>query len=423
MIVTIEKLIFGGQGLARKDGQVIFVWGGLPGEEVEIEVLKKKKNFVEGTVTRVIKPSPFRVNARDDHFDSCSPWQVMTLEEENRWKKEIALETYKRNGNIEIGDREIGDIKTDEHEYEYRNKMEYNFVFDEQNKPSLAFHKRGTHRLRPVEKCALSEPALQEASERIIEWLRKETIPFGTLKSLIVRSDTRGKAVAALFVKQPFLPAQEYPIDSSLVGFEMYLSDYRSPASVPTELLARAGNPILENTINGVQLQCGLLSFFQINPPVFELALQDIAPHLGQGRVIDYYSGVGAISLALHGSYSEAVLIEENVEASTFAKKNVELNGFTNITVVNSLAEKAEADIRATDTVIVDPPRTGLHPDMVKTLLDKQPHKIIYVSCGLDTQARDIGLLKQAYTPVFWKLYNFFPHTPHIEGLCVLEKR
>ncbi len=429
MVVTIEKLIFGGQGLARHDGQVVFVWGALPGEEVEIEILKKKKGFIEGIVKKVLTPSPHRVAPVDEHFDSCSPWQVMSFDEENRWKKEIAIETYRRNGNFEISDTKIDSIATDGVEYGYRNKMEYNFVFDTENKPHLAFHHRGAHRLRAIEECALATPEIQEGSKRIIEWLQKEKLPFGTLKSLVVRSDTRKKVSAALFLKRREVVGQNFHASAVKnlpggLGLEVYYSDYRSPASVPTELLGQYGEPTLESELGGVKLRYGLLSFFQINVPVFVKALADIRHHITGGRVVDYYSGVGAISLALHGAYEEALLIEENPEAAQFAKHNAEINGFTNITVERALAERSDTSIKPHDTVILDPPRTGLHGDMVEKLLTIRPKTIIYLSCGLDTHARDIALLckRDAYSPAAWKLYNFFPRTPHIEGLCILKR-
>lgn len=438
MIVKIEKLIFGGQGLGRVDNKVVFVWGALPGEEVEIDVLKKKKNFIEGIVKRVIAPSPFRVQPIDDHFDSCSPWQIMSFAEENKWKKEIAIETYKKNGNISaLGGEIVGnsetvrnseeiagniEIATDSVEFGYRNKMEYNFTFNEKNEPSLAFHHRGTHRLRAITNCALAHPAINQAGESIIEWLKNEQLPFGTLKSLVLRVDTNGRVAAGLFLKQRVVFKNAAPTEGVLAGMQVYLSDYRSPASVPTELMHSFGNVVLESEINKVKLQFGLLSFFQINMPIFEVALRDIEVHLTGGRVVDYYCGVGSIALALHGKYKEALLIEENAEAAAFAQKNIELNNFKNVTVEHSLAEKSTTQITSTDTVIVDPPRIGMHKDMVAMLLKKEPQKIIYLSCGLDTQARDIALLSTKYKPTFFKLYNFFPRTPHIEGLCVLEK-
>ena len=309
----------------------------------------------------------------------------------------------------------------------------------------MAFHDRGTHWLRPIERCSLGTEIIQKASEQIVDNLRRMKVPITALKSLIVRSDDSDKAVAGLFVKDrdfcnkyrqlPFAPSwkegdNEYPPlpergsggSGSLKGLQIYYSNPLSPASVATELLFSSGESELECKLNGVKLKFGLMSFFQINPSIFEEALKAIGKHLDGGRVVDYYSGVGAISLSLHGKYKEALLIEENDEASKFAEENIRLNKFENVTVQNVLAENANAEIAEDDTVILDPPRAGLHTDMIKHLLKKQPRKIIYLSCGLDTHARDISFLSVKYRPVDWKLFNFFPRTPHIEGLCVLSR-
>jgi 23S rRNA (uracil1939-C5)-methyltransferase len=421
MQVTIEKLVFGGQGLGRVDNQVIFVWGGLPGETVEIKVIKKKKNFVEGVVINVLTPSPDRIKPAEDHYLSCSPWQTMSFEKENEWKKLIAEETYGRLAGLK--DLKLELVKG-KNEYGYRNKMEYNFTLDKSGNISLAFHNRGTHQLYALEKCVLADKKIQESSAEIVNKLNTHHVPLAAVKSLVVRSDDNGVA-AVLFVNDRSF-VEKYPKLSEndfIKGWQIYYSNPFSPASVPTELLHESGKAELEYELNGIKLKCGLLSFFQINPPVFEEALKDISDHLSSGRVVDYFSGVGAIGLSLHAKYKEAVLIEENSEAAEFAEKNIKKNGLKNVTVINSLSEKANAKIGEDDTVILDPPRTGLHKDLIIEMLKFHPKKIIYLSCGLDTHARDISVLSTIYKPIFWKLYNFFPHTPHIEGLCVLERK
>lgn len=420
MKVTIEKLVFGGQGLSRTEGKVVFVWGGLPGEEVEIKIIKKKKNFIEGVVEKVLVPSPDRVAPLDDHYLSCSPWQTMTYTKENEWKKLIAEETYSRIAGLKDLNLEIIAPKK---EIAYRNKLEYNFAVGKDGGVSLSFHDRGTHWLHPIGSCTLGSEIIQKASEEIVDNFRMKKIPVSILKSLIVRSDSSEKASAALFVKDKnFTNLYTLELTESLKGLQIYFSNPQSPASVATELLSSIGDSELECVLNGVRLKFGLMSFFQINPPIFEEALKVIGKHVDGGRVVDYYSGVGAISLALHGKYDSALLIEENQEATDFAEKNVLLNNFKDVTVQNIMAEASNAEIGENDIVILDPPRAGLHADMVKHLLKKQPRKIIYLSCGLDTHARDIALFSAGYRPVDWKLFNFFPRTPHIEGLCVLER-
>jgi 23S rRNA (uracil1939-C5)-methyltransferase len=416
--VKIEKLVFGGQGLGRIVERVVFVTGGYPGETVEFTSTKQKKNFIEGVVSKVLTPSPDRIQAVDDHFMSCSPWQTLKYDAENKWKVEIAKETYQRLAKLDLPDLTIESLSD---EYHYRNKMEYNFYIGEDEILRFAFHDRGTHHLRPIGECALASSEINEAGERVLEFLNNHKVPRRSLKSAIIRSDGAGHSAVALFIKDKIeLSAAELLSDKTL-GVQVYLSDYRSPASVPTELLQTVGQNYLETTIQGIKLRFGLLSFFQINPPIFEKVIDAIRPYVKDEKVVDYYSGVGAIGLSLAREAESVALVEENKEAVELAQHNIEANHITNVKAFQARAEDSLNYITSDSAVIVDPPRTGLHGDVVKKLLSEKPKRIVYLSCGIDTQARDLALLEADYKLVFSKLYNFFPRTPHIESLVVLQ--
>lgn len=157
---------------------------------------------------------------------------------------------------------------------------------------------------------------------------------------------------------------------------------------------------------------------------MFEEALNDIKTFVEEGRsVVDYYSGVGSISIPLRDAIKSCVLVEENGEAVEYAKKNLESNVLSHWQAVCTQSEKALEYITPETTVILDPPRAGLHPRVVKHLLEQKPPRIIYLSCDLATHARDIELLSPCYKPIFLRAYNFFPRTPHIEGLCILDRK
>lgn len=407
--------------MGRVGNKVAFIWGALPGEEVEFQVIRKKKNFIEGVAKNFISTSDKRVEPKCDHYLSCAPWQSLQYSEENKWKEIMAEETYERIAGLK--DLKLK-ILSPQDPYGYRNKMEYNFGINREGKLSFAFHFRGTHNLRPIENCLLADPVVKKASEEVLGWLRQEKVELPELKSLVVRSEKGGKAAAALFVKNRNFKKrlQNFNNFEVLKGLQIYYSYPLSPASNPTELISSTGDHSLEHEINGVKFKFGLLSFFQINLPVFEMALLGISKHINGGRVVDYYCGVGAIGLALHNNWSEALLVEENAEAANYAHANIEANGISNAKALHSFAERAKSPISKEDTVILDPPRAGLHGDLIRELLEKEPKKIIYLSCGLDTHARDISMMLQKYRPVDWQLFNFFPRTPHIEGLCVLER-
>ena len=421
--VTIEKFVFGGQGLARlEDGRVVFVWNALPGEQVEIEILKKKKDYLEAVATKIITPSPYRVDPIDDHFLSTSPWQMIDWEKENEWKVDMATETYSKIADL-ILHANKPEIAFDPNEqYGYRNKMEFSFTELEDGTKSLAFFQRGKKKRIPITSPALASKEINETGQYILDWVNKHNIPMRSLKALIVRHAGE-KSIAALFIKDR-LPFDDFPeLTDTLIGFQLYYSTHKSPASVPTELMYSAGQDYLIQDILGTKLKFGLLSFFQINPPLFEMALKDIAAFLDpKVPVIDFYAGVGAIGLPLSHSREQTILVESNQEAVAYAKENIDINNLNGCEARCIPAEKMTEIISEDKMVILDPPRAGLHHKVISALRAKKPQRIIYLSCNISTQARDMRLLSSEYKISFLKLYNFFPRTPHIEGLVVLDR-
>lgn len=429
--MKIEKLVFGGQGLAREAqtnnkgitfNRTIFVWNALPGEEVEVDYLERKKDTAEAIATQILSPSPDRIPPQEPQFLSTSPWQILKPEAETRLKLEVAVETYGRNGGL-ILQNELPKIISDEaHYFGYRNKIEFSFT-EEDGQMKLAFYGRGSRNKHAVTGSLLAEPIINQTAQEILAWINEVKIPLRSLKALIVRSNGQGEAIAALFIKDK-LEFSHFPTTSAAVlGFHLYYSTHKSPASVPTELLHSTGQDYLIADILGTKLKFGLLSFFQINIPVFIEAVKDIAAFVGpKDTVIDFYSGVGAISLPLAKNRPRTILVESNSEAVAYANENITLNGLTGAEAHCIPAEKITEIIDSTSTIIVDPPRAGLHDKVTLQLLAKLPPRIIYLACDLATQARDIQRLSESYRPVFIKLYNFFPRTPHIEGLVILEK-
>lgn len=420
--MKIEKIVNGGQGLAHTEDLTVFVWNALPGEEVEVQYLSKRKGIAEAVATKIITPSPDRIEPKEAFFLSSSPWQIVKPEAEDILKQAIAVETYGRNGGLILQSEPPKIISDPAHEFGYRNKIEFSFC-EENGQMSLAFFGRGTRVRHAVSGSLLAEPVINEIATTILAWINEVKIPLRSLKSLIIRSNGAGQAIAALFIKDK-LEFTHYPTpDTKLFGFHLYYSTHKSPASVPTALLHSAGQDYLTADILGTKLKFGLLSFFQINIPIFTQAVKDIAAFIGPDQsVLDFYSGVGAISLPLAKNRPRTVLVESNEEAAAYASENIKLNGLTNAEVHCLPAEKITELIDGESTVIVDPPRAGLHDKVTLQLLNKLPPKIVYLACDLATQARDVQRLSEAYHPVFIKLYNFFPRTPHIEGLVILER-
>lgn len=441
--LTIEKLVFGGQGLAHTDdGRVVFVWNALPGETVEAEIIKRKPRYLEAVAKEIITPSAHRRDPREPHYLSSSPWAIMDPAYEAQMKKEIAAELYSKFADYRLESDHLSLVE-DERIYGYRNKIEFSFClvdndgkrvdlgrehhFSQPNPEgttiSLAFYQRGSHVLTPVERSALAEPLLNDVAKDILAWMNAVRIPIKSIKSLVVRSNGNGQTIAALFLKDK-LTFDSYPkLSNELTGFHIYFSTHKSPASVPTEKIYGDGEETLTADILGTKLEFGLQSFFQVNLPIFKRALEDIAAFVHPDEpLVDFYAGVGSIGLPISQSRPSLTMVESNAEAVTFAKENIAKNIRTNAEAFLAPAEEITDKIPTEGAIVVDPPRAGLHPKVTAALLTKAPPKILYLSCGLDTQARDLKLLSERYSVSFLTLYNFFPRTPHIEALAVLER-
>jgi len=417
--LKIEKLVEGGQGISHENEKSFFVWNSLPGELIEIESFNKRKGIFEARAIGVVEPSIHRTEPSEEHFLSCSPWQIMDFDYENEQKISIATENYKRIAKL--SDKEVEDLNinifSDGKQFGYRNKMEFSFIESGGN-ISLAFFSRGQKRKIAIDGCELASPAINRVAQNILEWINNKKLTERNLKAIILRSNKNDEVVAGLFIKDK-LDFDDYPVlNDKFLGFSLYYSTHKSPASVITDTLYQDGQDFLIEEIAGKKFKYGINSFFQVNIPVFEAALKDISDSIhGDSKIVDFYSGVGAIGLCIGADK----LIESNEEAVEFAKDNILSNKMNGSEAVLAPSEKALEYIEEDSTIIFDPPRAGLHQDVIDRILEIKPSRIIYMSCNTATHARDIGLLKDVYDIKFLKLYNFFPRTPHIEAICILE--
>ncbi len=419
--VEIIKLVNGGQGLGFHKGKPVFAWNVLPGETAVVKVTKKKTNYLEGIAVGIRDVSPERIDPEEDHFISCSPWQNMTFDHENHWKREIAKETFKRMGGIELPDLEI---IYDQALFGYRNKTEYSFCVNENSRTiSLAFHRRGTTDLLPIDKCLLAKENTNKVALHILDQLNEVKAPAGDLKSLILRENRQGLVVAVLTVKNKHFQLPGVVCDDILTGFHICPADHLKRAPEPFKPKYSQGSNFITEEIAGKSFTYGPLSFFQVNLDIFEKALSKISAFVeNDAEIVDFYSGVGAIGITLGDKVKSGLLVESDKAASGFAGENIHINGLKNLTARASSSETMLSEIKKDRMIIFDPPRAGLHPRVVGKVLEVLPRRIIYLSCDTATQARDLKMLEQKYKPTFCELYNFFPRTPHIESLVVLER-
>lgn len=424
-IIELTKIVGGGQAIGTlKNGQKCFVWGGLPGENVEVRLTKKKSKLSEAIVERVISPSPDRIDPHDpESYLSTSPWQIMSFAAEQLYKSQLVAEAFELHGVTLPSQPEI---YSDHTEYGYRNKIEFSWFGDTDtisgvDMLDLAFFRRGSRGKVAVDGTSLARPEINKLAREIRDLLRTKPITARNLKTLIIRCDQRGSCVWQLYLKDEIqdlvseteankLPAQ---------GGEIIFSNPKSPASVITKRLAAFGDITLTDTLLDVPFRYSAESFFQINLPIYQRTLGDIAKWIDNREVVDMYSGVGTIGLTIGGE--KVTLVEINEYAVREMRRNID-DLDKKASAILAASESALDYITPDKTIIVDPPRAGLHTNVVDQLLEVLPPRIIYLSCNPVTQARDIAKLLDKYQIAHHTGYNFFPRTPHIENLVVIDK-
>ncbi len=423
--VTLDTIVGGGQTLGTlEDGRKLFTWGGLPGEKVHVQLTKKKSTFVEGIVTEVITKSNERIEPSDpESYLSTSPWQIMSFDAEQHYKAALIEEAFELH-DIVLPDPI--DVFTDGVTSHYRNKVEFSWYGDQSSGTEnlhLAFFRRGSKGKIIVSDSSLLPAPMMRLALEIRDLLQSGGVTARELKTLLIRCDSEKNCVWQLYVKDMpchFLPLFE-GAQLSAKGGEVIYSNPKSPASVITERLASYGNIVLQDTILDIPFRYATEGFFQVNLPVYEQALRDMKQWIPEDKPsVDLYSGVGSIGLTI-GS-SQVTLVEINEHAVREMKRNIaELK--IEATPVLAASEQALDYITQEVTIIVDPPRAGLHEDVVKRLLEMEPSRIVYLSCDPVTQARDVARLAEAYGIRAHRGYNFFPRTPHIEHLVILDLR
>lgn len=411
--VTIEKLVHGGQGLGElPDGRKAFVWNALPGEMVSVRIIKEKKSYVEAIAERILRPSDERIAPLEENYLATSPWQMMTFEAENIYKGQIVEELFRRE-KVNITDYPL--VYSDDRAWQYRNKMEYSFWGDEAGL-HLALHQRGSHGKQIVEGSQLAMPAIDMAARAVCSQLSHINARAGDLKTLVVRASQDGMVVAALYTKLKKFSDLQLP--DGVSGLRIYHSDPKSPASVETSLIYEKGNGVVTDRLLGQSFDYTVNSFFQVNPPVFEHLLKHLKSVIQSPQILDMYAGVGTIGLSV--AHSAVTLVELDATTAMMATRNAK-DSPLETKVMHSSSEQALQAITGDVPVVVDPPRAGLHSKIIQQLLTVKPPSIYYVSCNPATQARDIFLLQQVYAVADFKVYNFFPRTPHIETYAELR--
>ncbi|WP_461303298.1 23S rRNA (uracil(1939)-C(5))-methyltransferase RlmD [Aureisphaera sp.] len=461
IIEDIEVIDAGAKGKSvakAPDGRVVFLNNAVPGDIVTVQTHKKRKSYYEGSAISFQKLSEKRVDPVCDYFGTCGgcKWQSMGYEHQLFYKQKEVENNLTRLGGIEIPD--VSPILGSKEIYMYRNKMEFSFSdskwltreqieSDEtiENRNALGFHIPGMwDKILNIENCHLQKDPSNAIRNFIKNKSEELQIPFfntrkqeGMLRTLMIRTSSTGELMVLIqfFVENETLRVslleavkEQFPEITSL----LYVINGKGNDTIyDQEVICYHGRDHIYEEMEGLKFKINAKSFYQTNSEqAYELykVTRDFASLSGNELVYDLYTGTGTIAQFVAKTAKKVVGIEAVPDAIEAAKENARNNGIENVDffvgdMKNVFNHQFVKDNGHPDVVITDPPRDGMHKDVVAQLLDLNPEKIVYVSCNSATQARDLALMDHAYVVTKVQPVDMFPQTHHVENVVLLEKR
>ncbi|MDC1022455.1 23S rRNA (uracil(1939)-C(5))-methyltransferase RlmD [Schleiferiaceae bacterium] len=450
-----------GKALGRHDERVVFVTGGVPGDVVDVQVTKKRRNYLEGKVIKIHEYSPDRVEPECQYFGICGgcKWQNLDYSKQLEYKEKEVRENLKKIGHVTP--EEFQPILGSTQRYFYRNKLEFSFtdnkwLTQEQLDSGQDFPERrgaGFHipgfwdKVLDIDSCHLQPDPSNAIRNYVRDWAIEKDLPFfharsqeGWLRTLMIRVASTGEVLVLIQFKCEMEQEREALLADVAAAFpkittlQYVINEKQNDTIYDQDIITYSGSGYIEEAMpkysgNGeLRFKIGPKSFYQTNPlqahELYKVAL-DMADIQKDDVVFDLYTGTGTIALFMAEKAKEVVGIELIPEAILDAKTNAMKNGIENATfydgdMKNVFTEDFIAKHGKPNVIITDPPRDGMHADVVQSLLDLEIQKIVYVSCNSATQARDLGLLKEKYEVTKSKAVDMFPQTHHIENVVQL---
>ncbi len=451
--LEITDLAYGGKGIAKIDGFTVFVEQAIPGDRVMARVFKKKKNYAEARIISLLSSSPDRIDAPCAYSGFCGgcKWQFFKYEKQLEYKQRHVAEALNHIGGFK--DVSVHSTRASERIFEYRNKMEFScsdrrwLLPDELGDESidigfaLGLHVPGTfHKVLDIDKCLICPATGNDIVNTVRQYMKKSGRPLYGLRShkgfwrfLMIRHSvafdqwlvnivTSSKDLAVVAPLADLL-CEKFSNIASVVN--NVTAGVASVATGEYEIHL-AGEQCLKEKLGPYKFEISANSFFQTNTRgavALYNTVKEYAQLTGKENVLDLYSGTGTIPIWLSDSANEITGIEIVESAIADAKENCRRNNISNCNFIAGDIRHILADIvQKPDVLIIDPPRTGMHPDVVKQVLALAPEKIVYVSCNPATLARDLGLMKDQYRIIEVQPVDMFPHTYHIEAVAKLDR-
>ncbi|MBV9839589.1 MAG: 23S rRNA (uracil(1939)-C(5))-methyltransferase RlmD [Solirubrobacterales bacterium] len=435
--LTVDSLAYGGAGVARLDGYVVFVHGAIPGDRVRAVVDKRKRSYAEARALEVLEPSAERIAPLAAH--PGAPWQVLPYERQLEAKQSQVQEALRRIARLDS--YELEPIVPASEQWRYRNKLEYSFGADREGRLTCGFHAPGRwDQIVELDDCMLASTPGNAAREQIVRWCREQRLAAydrrtgeGLLRNLVVREGRRtGQLLVRLVTSTGQLErASLAAAAEGLHGLLWTRLDgvAESTQGGETELIAGADR--LDEELAGMRFRISAEAFFQTNTEMAErlygLAIEYAEPH-GSERAYDLYCGIGTIGLLLAPRVAEVWGLELVPEAISDAIANARANEIDNAHFFAGDVRLALRELTGRagrpDLLVVDPPRAGLSQKVVRRLIEAAPRRIVYVSCNPTTLAPNAAQLVEAgYRLRRLRPVDMFPQTPHIECVALLERR
>lgn len=461
ILENVEIIDFAAEGMAiaKHEGKVIFVSHVCPGDVVDLQITRKKNAYMEGRVVKMVSESPNRVTPFCEHFGVCGgcKWQHVPYEMQIAYKQRQVKDNLERIGKVELP--EFMPILGSRQTQYYRNKLEFTFsnkrwmTYEELDASQgvevetngLGFHiPKLFDKVLDIKKCYLQEEFSNQVRLDVKNFALMNGLTFfdlrnkgGLLRNLIIRTASTGeKMLIVVFYEKKMEQINllmehlknTFPEITSL----LYVINQKANDTImDQEVVVYAGKDFIEEEMEGLKFKVGPKSFYQTNSlQAYELykVVRDFANFTGEELVYDLYTGTGTIANFIARSCKKVIGIEYVPEAIEDAKENATLNGLKNTLffagdMKDILTQEFINQYGSPDVIITDPPRAGMHEDVINTILFATPKRIVYVSCNPATQARDLALLDEKYKVMKVQPVDMFPHTHHVENVVLLEKR
>jgi tRNA (uracil-5-)-methyltransferase len=442
--LTIKRLGINGEGVGYFKKQVVFVPGALPGEEVVVEATKVLPKFAEARIKKIRKSSPYRVQPPCPVYEECGGCQLQHLryDQQLKEKRDIIFQSLERHTKLPVHQLEIRETIGMEDPWNYRNKSQFQ-VGQKDGKVLAGLYGINSHKLINIQQCAVQHPLTNKATETVKRILQDFNIPIyneksrkGIVRTIVARAGVQsGELQIVLITAKKELPKKELIVEKiraalpEVKSIVQNINGQKTSLIFGQETVTLSGNDFIQETLGDLQFELSARTFFQLNPVQTVKLYNEVkkaAELTVKEKVVDAYCGVGTIGLWVGDQAGEIRGMDVIPESIEDAKKNAARHGFKHAKYVVGKAEdvlpKWLKEGWSPDVIIVDPPRTGLDQQLLKTILKVKPKRLVYVSCNPSTLAKDIAVFTPKFKVEYIQPVDMFPHTAHVECVVLMSR-